>query len=165
MELTSDISLDSWRSYRWAALYVAIIVTVNVLFGWSPAWTLVANVIVGLGFIVRDFAQRDIGRRVLLATALGVAISYWAAPTWKIALASAVAFALSEVADYLVVAALHRRPMWERVAWSHLVTVPLDSALFLGGLALGAVAPWAWFGFGLMVALKFGALLILFVLR
>jgi hypothetical protein len=147
------------------ALYVSIIVLVNVLFGQqSQAWHLAANVIVGAGFIIRDFAQRRVGDRVLLATAVGVGVSFAMSPP-GVALASAVAFALSETVDWYVVRRLESRSMLRRVLTSHLFSVPLDSAVFLAGLAYGIGLPWSWVGFATMTGFKFLALGALVFLR
>ena len=143
-----------------AAAYVAIIVAVNVMFNAGAWWANVATVCVGLGFIVRDYAQRDLGDKVLYATALGVGISFIMASP-GVAVPSAVAFALSETVDWAVVRRLWARPMWERVLMSHLVSVPLDSAVFLVGLVWGIGLPWSWQMFGQMVALKMAALVVI----
>jgi queuosine precursor transporter len=95
--------------------YVAFIVLVNWLFvpeqlvegvtQWSTnTWmgTLyLANVIVGIVFVLRDYAQREIGHKVLLATLLaGIPVWYFAGP--GLAIASMVAFTLSELTDWAV---------------------------------------------------------------
>jgi uncharacterized PurR-regulated membrane protein YhhQ (DUF165 family) len=157
-----SVSLASSRRYGWAALYVAIIVLVNTLFGMNDTWRLVASAVVGIGFVVRDFAQRDIGDRVLGATVLGIAISFVMSPE-GIAAPSAFAFMVSETLDWGIVRRMGARPMWQKVAVSHLFSVPLDSALFLGGIAMssqlgpikfGINAPWSWTGFAVMTGLK-----------
>lgn len=140
-----------------AVAYVAIIVTVNVLFGMGTWWPNVATVLVGLGFVIRDHAQAKMGDKVLYATALGVGISFVMASP-GVAVPSAVAFALSETADWAVVRRLITRPMWQRVLYSHLVSVPLDSAVFLLGLVWGIGVPWSWPMFAQMVGLKMLAL-------
>lgn len=144
----------------YAALYVAIIVAVNVFFGWGEWWPLVANVVVGAGFIVRDFAQRSLGDRVLWATILGVGISFFMAGP-GVAVPSAVAFAVAETTDWYIVRRLQHRSMRERVLLSHVVSVPLDTALFLGGLVLGIGLPWSWPGFLRMTSMKSLALVAL----
>ena len=88
------------------AAYVAFIVLVNWLFipdnlvegvtQWSTnTWmgTLyLANVIVGFVFVLRDYAQREIGHKVLLATLLaGIPVYLLAGP--GLAIASLTAFA------------------------------------------------------------------------
>lgn len=134
--------------------YVLIIVLVNRFFGFAYPWPLVANVLVGVGFIVRDHAQcREVGDRVLWATAAGVAFSFLASPA-GVAGPSAFAFAISETADWAVVRRLAAHSMRTRVLVSHLVSVPLDTVLFLSGVAFTGLQPWNWTVFGTMLALK-----------
>ncbi|HQX85763.1 MAG TPA: hypothetical protein PKV23_09765, partial [Aestuariivirga sp.] len=58
----------------WVALYIAAIVLVNWLFTAVAPWSTVlsdlylANVVVGFVFVLRDYAQREVGHKVLLAT-------------------------------------------------------------------------------------------------
>jgi len=143
-----------------AALYVAIIVAVNVMFNQGAWWANAATVCVGLGFIIRDYAQRDLGDKVLYATGLGVLLSFLMASP-GVAVPSAIAFAVSETADWYVVRRLWQREMWQRVLVSHLISVPLDSAVFLGGLVLGIGLPWSWPMLAQMVGLKTLALVVL----
>lgn len=122
--------------------YVAFIVLVNWLFipenliegvtQWSTStWmgTLyLANVIVGFVFVLRDYVQREIGHRVLLATLLaGLPVWYFAGP--GLAFASLTAFALSEMADWGVYS-FTRRPLQNRILLSSLFAVPVDTLAF-----------------------------------
>jgi queuosine precursor transporter len=122
--------------------YVAFIVLVNWLFipqnlvegvtQWSTnSWmgTLyLANVIVGIVFVLRDYAQREIGHKVLLATLFaGLPVWYFAGP--GLALASLTAFALSEGADWAVYS-FTRRPLQNRILISSLIAVPIDTLAF-----------------------------------
>lgn len=118
----------------WVILYMLAIVLVNRLFIdvpfiASPLGNLhIANVIVGFIFVLRDYAQRDIGHRVLLATAVAGVVTYFMA-TPEIAIASITAFALSETADWAVYS-FTRRPLQQRILWSSLIAVPLDTVVF-----------------------------------
>jgi queuosine precursor transporter len=122
--------------------YVAFIVLVNWLFvpeqliegvtQWSTnTWmgTLyLANVIVGLVFVLRDYAQREIGHKVLLATVLaGIPVWYFAGP--GLAIASMVAFALSELTDWAVYS-FTKRPLQNRILLSSMIAVPVDTLAF-----------------------------------
>ncbi len=122
--------------------YVAFIVLVNLLFvpenliegitQWSTnTWmgTLyLANVIVGFVFVLRDYAQREIGHKVLLATALaGIPVWYFAGP--GLAAASLIAFALSEMTDWAVYS-FTKRPLQNRILLSSLIAVPVDTLAF-----------------------------------
>ena len=94
--------------YKFLTLYVVLIVAVNYAFTVVPLvklpdgtmWPPVA-LFVGFVFVARDFAQREVGHKVLLAMLVGVAISYIMANPF-VATASAVAFLFSELADWAV---------------------------------------------------------------
>ena len=124
------------------AAYMAFIVLVNWLFvpeqliegvtQWSTnTWmgTLyLANVIVGFVFVLRDYAQREIGHKVLLATLLaGLPVWYFAGP--GLAVASLVAFLLSELTDWGVYS-FTKRPLQNRILLSSLLSVPVDTFAF-----------------------------------
>lgn len=150
-------------TYRFTALYIALIVAVNYGFSVVPLVELPGGVmwppmslVVGFVFIVRDFAQREIGHRILFAMAIGVGLSYVLADPY-VAMWSAIAFMVSELADWAVYT-FTKRPMSERVIFSSILSAPLDSAVFLIGLGiatplavgamsasklLGAIVVWA----------------------
>jgi len=124
------------------AAYIAFIVLVNWLFvpenliegvtQWDThSWmgTLyLANVIVGFVFVLRDYAQREIGHKVLLATAFAaIPVYFFAGP--GLAVASLTAFALSEMVDWGVYS-FTRRPLQNRILLSALFSVPVDTLAF-----------------------------------
>lgn len=93
---------------------------------------------VGAALVLRDMVQAQYGARVALACiAGGVALSATLAPP-AIVLASAVAFALSELADMAVYTPLRRRGLWLSCIASGLVGGIVDSAAFLW-LAFGSL--------------------------
>lgn len=107
--------------------------------------------VVGLAFVLRDFVQRFFGRSITAAIVLvGAALSYVVAPDF--ALASGVAFAVSELADLIVFSIAERRSFWGAVLASNVVGIMLDSLVFLsiafGSLAFfwGQVVGKAWMG-------------------
>jgi len=120
----------------WTASYVALIALVNYGFSvvplvkmptgemWPPM-----SLLVGLVFVVRDFAQREVGHRIWFAMLVGAALSWWMASPF-IALASAVAFLISEAADWAVYS-YSNRPLAERILWSSAASSPIDSIVFL----------------------------------
>jgi queuosine precursor transporter len=118
----------------WVAFYIVAIVLVNwtftVLAPWStPLGDLyIANVIVGFVFVLRDYAQREIGHKVLLATLLAGGITYLMVDP-AIAVASITAFVISEMADWAVYS-FTRRPLQSRILISSLISVPLDTVVF-----------------------------------
>ncbi|MBL6957384.1 MAG: VUT family protein [Rhodospirillales bacterium] len=122
-------------------LYIALIVAVNYAFTVVPLvelpdgtkWPPV-SLLVGFVFVARDFAQREIGHRVLLAMLVGVGISYFMANPF-VAAASAAAFLVSELADWAVYT-FTKRPFSERVLYSSVLGAPIDSAVFLGGIGI-----------------------------
>lgn len=107
---------------------------VNVGFGLTaPAGVLFA----GLAFTFRDLIHETRGRSwVLAAIAIGGALSYLVSPSF--AVASALAFTASELADYAVYAPLRKRSWLGAVALSNTVGLVVDSALFLW-LAFGSL--------------------------
>ncbi len=142
--------------------YVALIVLVNWLFTVVPLvdlpggekWPPV-SIVVGFIFIVRDFAQREIGHRVILAMLIAGAISYIMADPY-VAVASISAFLISEFADWAIYS-FTGRPFAQRILISSAVSTPIDSAVFLGMIGhlsvvgvvvmivskmLGALAVW-----------------------
>ena len=131
--------------FKYTLLYVALIVGVNMAFAVVPLvklpdgtmWPPV-SLLVGFVFVARDFAQREIGHRVLLAMLVGAALSYYMASP-AIAVASAAAFLVSELADWAVYTAT-KRPLAERILYSSLLATPLDSVVFLAGVDLLSVA-------------------------
>ena len=127
--------------FKFTALYIVLIVAVNYAFSVVPLvklpdgtmWPPVA-LLVGFIFVVRDFAQREVGHKVLLAMLVGVGISYVMADPF-IATASAAAFLISELVDWAVYS-FTGRPLSQRVLFSSLLGAPVDSAVFLAGIGL-----------------------------
>ena len=152
--------------YRFTLLYIALIVLVNWGFTVVPLIKLAdgtlwppLSLVVGFIFVVRDFAQREIGHRVLLAMLVGAVLSYIMANPF-VAVASAAAFAVSELADWLVYS-VTKRPLSQRILLSSLLGTPIDSAVFLGGIGLLSPA-----GVAVMTASKMaGALVVWWLIR
>ncbi|WP_206214312.1 VUT family protein [Desulfovibrio sp. ZJ369] len=126
--------------------YMALIVGVNCAFAVTPPITLPngdlwppVSLIVGFVFVVRDFAQRRVGHHVLWAMLAGcVASWYMASP--ELALASAAAFAVGELADWALFT-FTRKSFSRRILISSLLGAPLDSLVFL--LLIGLATPWS----------------------
>ena len=92
----------------------------------------------GLAFTFRDLTHEALGRRwVIGAILVGAACSYVVSPTF--AVASAVAFLVSEAADMAVYTPLRGRSWLGAVTLSNTVGLVADSALFLW-LAFGSLA-------------------------
>jgi len=148
--------------FRYTIAYVVLIVAVNYGFTVSPMVALPGgeqwppiSLLVGFIFVARDFAQREIGHRVIIAMLIAGGLSYVMADPF-VAAASVAAFLISEFADWAVYS-FTGRPFAHRVLLSSAVGTPLDSIVFLGmighlsmvGVAamtlskmLGALAVW-----------------------
>jgi hypothetical protein len=113
---------------------------------WGDMWPPM-SLAVGFVFVLRDFAQREVGHGVLLAVLAGAVLS-WLMASPYVAIASATAFLISEVADWGVYT-WTRRPLHERILWSSAFGTPIDSAVFL--LLIGH---FSWSGVALMTASK-----------
>lgn len=93
---------------------------------------------VGAAFTFRDLAQESVGRRwIIAAIVIGAGLSAIVSP--QFALASGVAFLLSEIADFAVYTPMRERGWLRAVALSNAVGLFVDSALFLW-LAFGSLA-------------------------
>jgi hypothetical protein len=116
--------------------------------------------IVGFVFVVRDFAQREVGHRVLLAMLAGAGLSYYMVEDPSVAVASAAAFAVSELVDWAVYS-FTGRPLSQRILYSSALGAPIDSAVFLGGIGLLSAT-----GVAAMTLSKMaGALLVWWIVR
>ena len=129
----------------YAVAYVASIALVNWLFMVIPPvplpggdlWPPV-SLAVGFVFILRDYAQRAVGHKVLPCMLLGAAISYAMAGP-QIALASMAAFLVGEFLDWGVYT-YTGRPFSQRILLSSLVSTPVDTAVFLFLIGMAGVS-------------------------
>ena len=126
----------------WVAFYIVAIVLVNVSFVVLQPWQTVigdlylANIIVGFVFVLRDYAQREVGHKVLIATLSAGVLTYfmvkWTADpavAATITFASITAFAVSELTDWAIYS-FWKRPLQQRILISSLCSVPLDTIVF-----------------------------------
>jgi hypothetical protein len=149
----------------WTALYVASIVLVNWMFTAIAPWPTplgdlyLANIVVGFVFVLRDYAQREVGHSILFATA-AAGILTWFMVDPAIALASVTAFLISETADWAVFS-FTRRPLSQRILYSSLVAVPLDTLAFQ--YLAGYLTPAAFATE--MVSKALGVLIVWYLLR
>lgn len=170
----------------WAFLYFATIPFLNWSFGVIDPFQLVApnemfdkgielhplTTVTGLVFVFRDFVQRRMGHKVLIVMAFAIGWSFYYA--WPvIALASGIAFAISEIADWLIYT-LTKYRLSTRILLSSAVAAPLDTTIFLYGADLARqiqlgdepgnmlhVANWVVFIIGKMV----GAVIVSWLIR
>lgn len=144
--------------------YIALIAGVNWLFDitplvelpggdlWSPA-----ALVVGFVFVVRDFAQRKVGHHILWAMLAGICISWWMASP-QLAMASAAAFAIGEMADWALYT-FTRKPFSQRILVSSILGAPLDSLVFLS--LIGIASPTS---VGIMSLSKLAGAILVFIL-
>lgn len=127
--------MNIWQNYRFVLLYLFAIIFSNVAFSYFPLLHTPLGPIpsmalfVGFVFVLRDYAQREHGNKVLLAMLAGCVISAFFADG-MVVVASVAAFAISELADYAVYT-FTKRPFHKRVLISSAVSVPIDSVIFL----------------------------------
>ena len=152
--------------FKFSLLYVGLIVLVNMGFSVVPLVDIPGSekwppmsLVVGFIFVARDFAQREIGHRVIIAMLIAAALSYVMADPF-VAMASLAAFLISEFADWAVYS-FTGRSFRQRVLISSAVGTPVDSIVFLGIIGhlsvIGALA---------MTASKMlGALLVWWLIR
>lgn len=134
----------------WALLYVMLIPFLNWSFGVIPEFKVLApgenslfaqgvslhpmTMVTGMVFVIRDFVQREMGHRVLMLMAIAVAWSFFYA--WPvIALASGIAFAVSESVDWLLFTFSKYR-LSTRILLSSALAAPVDTTVFLYGADL-----------------------------
>lgn len=170
----------------WALVYFLTIPFLNWSFGVIPPVQIAEpsdlfskgievhplTVVTGLVFVFRDFVQRQMGQKVLVVMALAIAWSFYYA--WPvIALASGIAFAISETADWTLYTFTKYR-LSTRILLSSAVAAPIDTTIFLYGADLARqiqlgdepgnmlhVANWIVFIIGKMI----GALIVSYAIR
>ena len=151
---------------KFSLLYVGLIVLVNFGFSVVPLLEISGgekwppmSLVVGFIFVARDFAQREIGHRVIIAMLIAAALSYVMADPF-VAVASLAAFLISEFADWAVYS-FTGRSFRQRVLISSAAGTPLDSIVFLGIIGhlsvTGALA--------MTVSKMLGALLVWWLIR
>ena len=153
-------------AFRFTALYVILIVAVNYGFTVVPLVALPGgevwppiSLLVGFIFVARDYAQREIGHRVIIAMLAAGVLSYVMASPF-IAVASVAAFLISEFADWAVYT-FTGRTFARRVLLSSAVGTPIDSVVFLGLMGFLSLA-----GAVAMTASKLlGALIVRWLIR
>jgi queuosine precursor transporter len=128
------------KAVFWTLSYIISILAVNWLFApsqlvegvtfWKTAWgdLFLANLVVGAVFVLRDYAQREIGHRILVATLVAGVLTYFMVDP-AIAVASLVAFVISETADWSVFS-FWKKSVQSRILVSSLIAVPLDTVVF-----------------------------------
>jgi len=137
----STYSKDAPKRTQWpifTLVYVLLIPFINWSFTWAPMWELLPNwafnpvtIVTGLVLVVRDFAQREVGHKVLVAMALALILTAFFAGK-ELALASGAAFAISELIDWAMFT-FTKYKLSTRVLLSSAIAAPLDTTIFLYG--------------------------------
>jgi len=119
-------------------VYVALIPFINWSFTWAPMWEVLpgwafnpVTIVTGLVLVVRDFAQREVGHYVLIAMAIALILTAFAAGP-ELALASGGAFAIAELVDWALFT-FTKYKLSTRVLLSSAIAAPLDTTIFLYG--------------------------------
>ncbi|EDP47043.1 hypothetical protein [Rickettsiella grylli] len=122
-------------NYKYNVAYVSLIVLVNTLFAYVPLMQVMNTEIspmdwtVGIVYVLRDFAQREIEHKVILTMFVGSLISYFLASK-TLAIASMSAFLIAELMDWSVYT-FTKRALSQRILWSATLSAPIDSSVFL----------------------------------
>ncbi|MFZ0219126.1 MAG: hypothetical protein WAL30_02840 [Candidatus Aquirickettsiella sp.] len=122
-------------NYKYSIAYIILIVLLNTLFAYVPLMQIVSAEIspmdwtVGIVYVLRDFAQRELAHKVIFAMFIGSLISYVLAGK-NLAIASMSAFLIAELVDWSVYT-FTKRPLSQRILWSASLSAPIDSSVFL----------------------------------
>jgi len=139
-----------WHAASAVAGFVATVVAANALtatFGLIPVGfgltATAGTAAAGLTLLARDAVHHYAGRGTVAACIIAGALLSAGLAGPRLALASATAFALSELADLLVYQRLIRRGWIAAAVASNIVAAPIDSIVFLGlaGFPIWAALP------------------------
>lgn len=136
---TGNMLAENERLF-WPGIYIATIVTSNLLMVWLPMIEVLgtmippAIILFGFVFVLRDFAQRVLGHYVLVPMAVAAVLTFLLAGP-AIAGASLTAFLISEIVDWVIFSRLNR-PFSQRVALSSFLGVLADTFVFFAVLGI-----------------------------
>ncbi|MBX9587478.1 MAG: hypothetical protein K2X50_09495 [Gammaproteobacteria bacterium] len=160
--MIKQFSQNILKSYKSTLTYIILIIVLNKLFVMAPLFVLFNELIspidfsVGMVYIFRDFAQREIGRYVIIAMLFAGYLSYVLANE-TVAFASLSAFLIGEFIDWGIFTYTNK-PLSQRLVLSATLSAPVDSFVFLSLLGrvnwlsmiimtstkvLGVLAVWA----------------------
>ncbi|MBA1203704.1 preQ0 transporter [Pseudomonas capeferrum] len=117
--------------------YISSVVLINYAFSSAPHLDVIWSAWGGLVFILRDMVQTRYGHGALMAMLGALVLSYVTSEP-AIALASATAFFVSELIDWLVFT-VTQRPLRDRLWLSSALSIPVDTFIFFG--MIGALTP------------------------
>ena len=156
---------------RWTYLYLFLIPFINWCFANVPSLPLPdkgdwnpMTVVTGLILVVRDFAQREVGHYIFGFLAIGLLLSI-VTSTPNVALASAVAFAISETIDWALFT-FAKLPLSKRVFVSAGISGPIDAAAFLwiASYSIPGIFNW-WSLAGSVVSRFLGCLVVYWLMK
>lgn len=145
--------------YKYSIAYIILIVLLNTLFVYIPLMQILSTEIspmdwtVGIVYVLRDFAQRELEHKVIFAMLIGSLISYVLAGK-NLAIASMSAFLIAEFVDWSVYT-FTKRPLSQRILWSASLSAPIDSSVFLW-----IIHQLNWLGFLILSLAKIAGVLI-----
>jgi uncharacterized PurR-regulated membrane protein YhhQ (DUF165 family) len=136
----------------WTAMYIALMPLINWSFAAVSTFPIPAAlgggqfqplaIVTGLVLVARDFAQREIGNRVLGAMLIGLALS--TLTSWiTVVIASGAAFLISETVDWAVYT-FTKRPLSQRIMLSSTLSAPLDQIAFIYLASFVVPGIFAW---------------------
>lgn len=151
--------------YKSTIFYMVFIVAVNTLFVYMPLLNIMGSEVspmdplVGVVYVLRDFAQREIKHKVIIAMMIGSVLSYYLADK-SVAIASVASFVIAEFIDWGIYT-FTKKPLSQRILWSALISSPVDSLVFLY-----LVHQLNWLGWTVLTAAKIlGVYLLWYVWR
>ena len=133
------------KKWLYGISYIFSIIMGNFLVVWfgiiqvGPLMFPAGALAIGLTFSLRDFVQKEFGHKVwyfmivstVLTALMSFVMSNMPIPPWRVAMASAIAFIVSEFIDWLVYTITKKDIVW-RITISNLFSTPIDSILFVG---------------------------------
>ena len=124
----------------WATLsYIVMVTFINIGFSLLPVYSVfkqevsLMDVVAGVIYLVRDFAQQELGHFIFIAMITGGILSYYLASP-QIAIASVSAFAVGELIDWLIFT-YTKKPLKDRLLLSACISTPFDTLVFLFGIS------------------------------
>ena len=157
--------IELLKNYKYSLTYIALIVLLNTLFTYIPLANIFGSEVspmdwtVGVVYVLRDFAQRELRHKVIFAMFIGSILSYGLASK-AMAIASMSAFLIAETIDW-VVYTFTRRSLSQRILWSASLSSPIDSAVFLA-----IVNQFNWLGVAILSLAKIvGVFIVWYVWR
>jgi len=126
------------------AIYIAAMVTANMLVWWLGPWFSPINsfLLIGLDLTLRDVMHDRLTKWQMLAVVLTGGLLTWLLnpSAAHIAIASATAFTASAAVDWIAYAALRSKPWLVRSNGSNVVGAAVDSIIF-PTMAFGSFMP------------------------